>query len=85
MTEEWKQQVTDEELVRLVENVARSWVPGVVCELKDYKQKIGLGALDDDGEVQEVRFLKKHLSNEQVEIQSKLLLKKLYPGQPLDV
>lgn len=83
MAEEWAQTVSDEELVQLVQTYARHFVPEVVCELKDYRHRLGLGALDKAGKLHEVIFLKKDVTPDRIEINAKILLTKLYPGQSL--
>jgi hypothetical protein len=80
MAADFQTDVSDEELVALVQAYARSFVPEAVCELKDYGFRVGLGALDRNDELQEVVFLRRGgLTPDRVEFYAKALLNKLYP------
>lgn len=60
-----------------VQQVFSRVVPGSVCELQDYEFRIGCGAMDATGTVQEVIFLRRHLTRDRVEAGALELERKL--------
>ena len=55
-------------------------VPGATCELQDYEHRIGCGALDQWGNVQDVKFLRRGLSQADVEHFAAVLATKVHTG-----
>lgn len=55
-------------------------LPGATCELQDYEHRIGCGALDQLGNVQDVKFLRQGLSQADAEHFATVLATKVHSG-----
>lgn len=63
-----------------VQEIVRRAVPEAKCELQDYDHRIGCGALDPWGNIQEVRFLRRELRTIDIEHQARVLAAKVATG-----
>ena len=63
-----------------VQAIFDSVIPDASCELQDYEHKIGCGALDRWGNIQDVVFLRRGLSEADVEHQATVLATKVQTG-----
>jgi hypothetical protein len=68
-----------EEVLGRVQEIAREIIPDIVCELQDYRTGIGCGLLDEKGQLQQVRWRLRHLSESRVETELKALASHLTP------
>ena len=57
---------TAEEALAKVQKIVAGIVPDAICELQDYQQRIGCGAVDRDGNVVDIVMLRRGLDVEQV-------------------
>lgn len=58
---------TPEEKLEKVQAIVERHLPGVVCELQDYKTQIGCGALDERGTLRDVKWRIRGLTEYHVE------------------
>lgn len=63
-----------------VQEIMEKHVPDVKCELQDYEHRIGCGAMDEWGNVQDVKFLRRQVSEEEVRTFAQVLHTKLKTG-----
>jgi hypothetical protein len=68
-----------EQVLKRVQEIVEAHVPGVVCELQDYKTQIGCGILDDRGSLHEVKWRLRGLSKYNVEAQANALASHVLP------
>ena len=66
-----------EEVIAEVQSIFRGVVPEAVCELQDYQFRIGCGTVDAAGQIQQVIFIRKHLTREQAKAGAFELKRKL--------
>lgn len=68
-----------EEMLERVQAIVERQVPGVVCELQDYKTKIGCGALSEGGNLYDAQWSLRNLTEWHVEEKARALASQLAP------
>ncbi len=68
------------EVLSRVQEVFASIVPGAVCELQDYEFRIGCGAMDRWGNLQDVKFQRNGLTEEEVRYHAQVLSRMVESG-----
>lgn len=58
---------SSEHVVDQVQQIVRRHVPGANCALLDYGKRVGCGELDNNGELHELRWLRRELDDDQVD------------------
>jgi hypothetical protein len=62
-----------EEILAQVQSIAETHLPGIVCELQEYKTQIGCGALDERGILRDVKWRLRGLREYHVDSGAKAL------------
>lgn len=68
-----------EEVLARVQEIVERHVPGVVCELQNYKTEIGCGALNERGILYDVKWGLRGLTEYKVEDQARALASRFGP------
>lgn len=74
---------TRQEVLAQVQTIVERHVPGVVCELQNYRTEIGCGALHERGTLYEVKWGLRGLTEYKVEDQARALASRFQPRMTL--
>lgn len=71
---------TETEVLAKVQAIFDELAPGARCELQDYQHKIGCGSLDRWDNIQEVKFVRRGVTEEHVRHHATVLKNKVASG-----